>query len=102
MHQKYFCFIQTMTLTLCCISYMLVFFYRYTPTVLTDQLSQSLNVTKDEISIFSSMYFWTYAAMQPIGGILSDVLSPGKLISISTIISWVNLIILYYHVLLDV
>ena len=73
---------------------MLVFFYRYTPSVLTDQLSESLNVTKDQISIFSSMYFWTYAAMQPIGGILSDVLSPGKLISLSTIISATGSIIM--------
>ncbi|KAK8890104.1 hypothetical protein M9Y10_034864 [Tritrichomonas musculus] len=87
MNNKYFCFIQTLTLILCCLSYMLVFFYRYTPTVLTNQLSKSLNVTKDRISVFSSMYFWTYAAMQPIGGILSDVLSPGKLISLSTLIS---------------
>ena len=94
MDQKYFCLIQTLTLILCCISYMLVFFYRYTPSVLTDQLSESLNVTKDRISVFSSMYFWTYAAMQPIGGILSDVLSPGKLISLSTLISATGSIIM--------
>lgn len=94
MNQKYFHFIQTITLVLCCIAYMLVFFYRYTPSVLTNQLSESLNVTKDEVSIFSSMYFWTYACMQPIGGILSDVLSPGKLISLSTIISATGSIIM--------
>ena len=73
---------------------MLVFFYRYTPTVLTSNLAEALNVTQDDISIFGSMYFWTYSCMQPIGGVLSDVLSPGKLIALSTILSAIGSIIM--------
>lgn len=73
---------------------MLVFFYRYVPNILTNELAESLNVTKDKVSVFGSMYFWTYAAMQPIGGVLSDVISPGKLISFSIFISGVGSIIM--------
>ncbi|OHS99028.1 major facilitator superfamily transporter [Tritrichomonas foetus] len=85
-----FTFIQTLVLILGCCAYMLIFFYRYTPTVLTKQLSEALNVPEDKISIFGSMYFWTYAVMQPIGGVLGDVISPGKMIALFTIISGIG------------
>lgn len=77
---------QGVILLLGCLAYALTFFHRYAPSVLYQRIADTLHVTKDKVSTFGSMYFWPYAVMQPIGGILADVFSPGKLIAISLII----------------
>lgn len=69
------------------LAYALVYFYRYAPSVLYTYLAEGLNVPEDRISVFGSMYFWTYAFMQPISGILSDLMSPKLLIALSTLTS---------------
>ena len=77
---------QGIILLLGCLAYALTFFHRYAPSVLYDKIAATLHVPTDKVSEFGSMYFWPYAVMQPIGGILADVFSPGKLISIAVII----------------
>jgi len=75
------------TVIVSCFSYALVFFHRYSTSVLAKQLATSMNVPVDDINLFGSMYFWTYAIMQPIGGMLADIIEPGLLICISTMVS---------------
>ncbi|KAK8888081.1 hypothetical protein M9Y10_039141 [Tritrichomonas musculus] len=77
---------QGVILLLGCLAYALTFFHRYAPSVLYQRIADTLKVSKDKVSTFGSMYFWPYAVMQPIGGILADVFSPGKLIALSLII----------------
>lgn len=77
---------QAIILTVGCLAYALTFFHRYAPSVLYEKIEQDLHIADKEISQFGSMYFWPYAFMQPIGGILADVFSPGKLIAIAQII----------------
>ena len=69
------------------ICYSLVHFHRYSPSVLSQDMSISLNVSISKLGFFSSMYFWSYAAIQPIIGCIADVLDPGIIIGISGIVS---------------
>ncbi|OHS96187.1 major facilitator superfamily transporter [Tritrichomonas foetus] len=76
---------QGVILVLGCLAYALTFFHRYAPSVLYQRIAETLGVSTDQISTFGSMYFWPYAVMQPVGGILADIFSPGKLIAVSTL-----------------
>ena len=71
---------KVMVVIIGCLAYALVYFHRNSTSVLINQLAEKLNVSKDRINIFSSMYLWTYAILQPIGGLLADIISPGKLL----------------------
>ena len=82
-----YCAHQVFVVIVGCLAYALVYFYRYAPSVLYEYLAEGLGVPEDRISIFGSMYFWTYAVMQPIGGVMSDLMSPRLLIALSTLTS---------------
>lgn len=80
-------FYQGFILVVGCLAYALTFFHRYAPSVLYKQIAETLNVSTDAMGTFGSMYFWPYAVMQPVGGILCDVFSPGRLIAAATLLS---------------
>ncbi|KAH0786335.1 major facilitator superfamily transporter [Histomonas meleagridis] len=77
----------------CCCCYMLVHFHRYCPSVLADEMAPALGVPTSKLGIFSSMYFWSYAIMQPIVGCFSDLIEPGYILGVSGIISAIGSLI---------
>ena len=50
-------------------------------------------VEKDRMSIFSSIYFWPYALMQPFAGLLADVFEAGYIMGCASIIAGIGTII---------
>ena len=82
-----YCAHQIFVVVVGALGYGLVYFYRYAPSVLYEYLAEGLNVSEDKNSIFGSMYFWTYAFMQPICGMMSDLVSPRLLMGLSTLMS---------------
>jgi len=67
--------------------YSLVFFHRVNPSIVADDMAIEYNISKAPLSVFSSMYFYPYALIQPFAGLLSDVLEPSYLIGVSHIVS---------------
>jgi len=65
----------------CAITYALVAFHRGAPAVLSKGMSEDFKVNTTELTVFSSMYYWTYASLQPFSGLLADVMNPSILIS---------------------
>jgi len=78
---------------ICAICYAFCHLHRYSPSVLAPDMAPDLNVTISKLGIFSSMYFWSYAAMQPIIGCLADVVDPGMILFVSGMISSLGSII---------
>ena len=60
--------------------YAYVSFYRNSPSVLIDEFAAQMNVSPDQVSTFSSMFYWPYAIMQPLAGLLCDIFDPGLMI----------------------
>lgn len=69
------------------LSDMLVFFQRAVPTIVSEPMSKSYNLTVSDLSIFSSMFFYPYAVIQPFAGLLADVMDPRFLIGFCSIIA---------------
>jgi MFS family permease len=55
-------------------------FHRYCSTVAVFEMSKDYDVELERMSIFSSGYFYSYAIVQPIIGLLADVVEVRKLI----------------------
>jgi len=72
---------------LCSLCYALVFFHRTAPAVLSKDMAPDFNVSTTSLTIFSSMFFWTYSLMQPFGGLLADIMDPAILVGCSAIIA---------------
>ena len=72
---------------ICALCYMLVHFHRYSPSVLADEMSKALGVPISQLGIFSSMYYWSYAVMQPFVGCFADVIEPGYILGVSGLCS---------------
>jgi len=67
--------------------YALVFFHRVNPSIVAADMAQSYNVSKGSFGIFSSMYFYPYAIIQPFAGLLADIMEPSYLIGFAHITS---------------
>ncbi len=65
-----------------CLSIFFVFFHRLSTAVLAPDLINSLSTSTIELGILSSMYFWSYAAMQIPSGFLIDSIGPKKTVTI--------------------
>ena len=76
-----------LTILIIGLSDMLVFFQRAVPTIVSEPMSKSYGLTVSDLSIFSSMFFYPYAAIQPFAGLLADVMDPRFLIGICSIIA---------------
>ena len=66
---------------------MLVFFQRACPTVVTDDLSKAYEVPVSDLGIFTSMFYYPYSLLQPVAGLLADVIEPSYILCFSGIIS---------------
>jgi len=69
-------------LSLLSYSYLLVFVHRMCPAVLAEDLIRDFGSTGAMIGLMASAYFYSYAIMQPLAGIIADKLGPRRLITI--------------------
>lgn len=76
-----------LTILILGLSDMLVFFQRAVPTIVSEPMSKSYGLTVSDLSIFSSMFFYPYAMIQPFAGLLADVIDPRFLIGTCMIIA---------------
>lgn len=61
--------------------------------IVTSELASAYQVKVSQLGIFSSMFYYPYSLLQPFSGLLSDIIEPSFLITISTIISSIGAII---------
>ena len=85
--QKYFAARRFFTIAIISLSDMLVFFQRATPAIVVDPMAKSYGLKTTDLSIFSSMFFYPYAIIQPFAGLLADVVDTRYLIGISSLIA---------------
>ncbi len=57
---------------LLCFSYMMAFFHRYTPGVLSNELAGDLGLTATQLGTLSSLYFYAYGIVQIPVGVFTD------------------------------
>lgn len=74
-------------LVLISLSDMIVYFQRAVPTIVSEDMAKSYNVSVGDLSIFSSAFFYPYAVIQPFAGLLADVMDPRYLIGICSLIA---------------
>ena len=67
--------------------YAICLFLRSCPSIVADKMADDYNVDKSEIGIFTSIYYYTYAVIQPFVGLLVDVTEPGNIIGISLLVA---------------
>ncbi len=67
--------------------FLYAFVQRVSPSVMTSELMREFNADGTAIGALSSMYFYTYAAIQIPVGVLIDRYGPRKLLALSAIVS---------------
>ncbi|KAH0785895.1 major facilitator superfamily transporter [Histomonas meleagridis] len=65
--------------------YAIGYYHRNCTGVLNKQIAKSLNVTESKLGVMSTMYFWSYALVQPFVGSLSDLYDTSYIISSSLV-----------------
>ena len=73
--------------------FLLGFFHRVTPGVLTRELSQEFGLNAAALGGLSGLYFYSYVAMQIPTGVLADRLGPKRLIAIGGILTAVGTVL---------
>jgi sugar phosphate permease len=76
-----------------CLLYMLVFFINLSPSVLAEPMAVNYNVPKADLGIFSSVFFYPYALLQPFAGLLADIIEVGYLVGCSHLLAATGIII---------
>jgi len=72
---------------LCAVFYLVGFFHRVAPAVITAELMSDFNVGAAGLGHLSAFYFYSYVAMQIPTGILSDRLGPRRLLSAGALVA---------------
>jgi MFS family permease len=67
--------------------FLYAFVHRVSPSIMTGELMRDLNANGAAIGALSSMYFYTYAALQIPVGVLIDRYGPRKLLALSAVVS---------------
>jgi MFS family permease len=67
--------------------YLVGFFLRVTPAVMTAELMQTFNINATVLGNLSAFYFYSYVAMQIPTGILADVWGPRRLLTTGAFIA---------------
>ncbi len=68
-------------LTICILAYTIVIFHRMSPAVMSNAMMTDLGVNAAFMGLLASAYFYPYAFLQIPSGILSDKVSPKKLMT---------------------
>lgn len=77
-------------------AFTIAFFHRVNATVLAPYLVETFKVSSTSLGLMSSIYFYSYALVQPAVGVLTDRLKPRKILSIFIFISALGTLIFAY------
>ena len=80
----------------------LVFFQRMCPSVVAEKMAITYGIPKSELGVFSSIFFYPYAFMQPFAGLLADIMEPAYLIGTAHIIAAIGAVIIGFSTNLTV
>lgn len=72
------------------IGYALVYFHRFSPSVVANDLMRDFQTTAERLGWLNSAYFYPYAAMQFPAGLLSDSIGPRRTILFSLLVGAVG------------
>ncbi len=67
-------------------AYLVTFFFRVSASVVLPVISSEWGMSATLTSLISSLYFYAYAAMQPLSGVLNDRLGPSRVAAYGLII----------------
>ena len=67
--------------------YLMGFFQRVAPAVMTDELMRTFSINAAGLGSLSALYFYSYVAMQIPTGILADRWGPRRLLTLGTLIA---------------
>jgi sugar phosphate permease len=67
--------------------YFLACLHRTSPTVIARDLVQEFGADATALGLMASAYFYLYAAIQPVVGLLADTIGPRRVVTIFTLIS---------------
>ncbi|MBS7651431.1 MAG: MFS transporter [Candidatus Bathyarchaeia archaeon] len=81
LHRKWIVFISSSLL------YFLAYFHRVSATVIVEDLMRDFSASATSIGFLTSLYFYTYAAMQLPAGLLADSLGPRKTLTLFCLIT---------------
>jgi sugar phosphate permease len=70
-----------------CLIYFFVYFHRVSPSVIASDLLTDFEATAASLGFMSSLYFYLYAAMQPIVGYLADRWGARRVIAYFTLLA---------------
>ena len=73
--------------TILVFTYMLVFFHRMAPAVISADLMKAFNTTGAELGSLAAMYFYIYTAMQIPAGVLADTLGARVTVTAGSLIA---------------
>jgi len=80
-NETFFRFIPWIMWFLGALFYFYEFLLQVSPSVMVGELMRSFDITAREVGIFGSVYFWTYAPMQIVVGVLLDRFGPHRLLT---------------------
>lgn len=79
--------------TLGALFYLLAFFQRVAPAVITDALMRDFGIGAAALGQLSAVYFYSYVAMQIPTGILADAWGPRRLLALGALVAGVGTLI---------
>lgn len=79
--------------TILILTYMLVFFHRMAPAVISADLMKAFNTSGAALGSLAAMYFYIYTAMQIPAGVLADTLGARVTVSIGSLVAGVGSIL---------
>ena len=88
-----FLFERKIVFVLLCSAFILAFFHRVAPTVIAEELTQSLDASAFALGSIAAMYFYVYALMQVPAGIIVDRAGPRLSVGLATGIGGVGSIL---------
>ena len=68
-------------------AYMLAFFHRFAPAMVSAELAQSFGITAAALGSLAAMYFYIYTAMQIPAGVLADTLGSRFAVTLGNIVA---------------
>lgn len=76
-----------------CLLYALVFFQRTCPSIVSNDMAADYHCPIKDLGVFSSIYFYPYAIVQPFAGLLADVIDPAFVIGACQLVAGLGAII---------
>lgn len=75
---------------LSCLMYAVAYYHRICPSILSNEIAKAVGKNETDLGTFGSMYFWTYALIQPVIGIIADFVEPAFLLAGSSFLEAVG------------